>query len=240
MSMDTEGTNHEKRLAAESAASLVKDDMIVGLGSGTTAQVAIQELGDRVRRGLRIIGVATSEKSEALARSLGIPVSTLAEYPEIDLTIDGADEVEMGSLDLIKGRGGALLREKIVASASRQLVIVVGEEKIVDRLGSSGEVPVEVVPFAWQSTARRLVARGCKPVLRVDSEGKTFVTDGGHYIMDCLFHHGMPLQAKATELDGTVGVVEHGLFLGMTTEVHVGGRSSVRILRRASTAATKK
>jgi ribose 5-phosphate isomerase A len=232
MAMD--GAIPEKRFAAESVAELVRGGMVVGLGSGSTAEIAIRIIGEKVKNGLQIIGVPTSEKSEEIARTLGIQVSTLSDHPELDLTIDGADEVELGSLDLIKGRGGALLREKIVASSSRQLIIVVDESKVVNRLGSHGEVPVEIVPFAWQSTARRLSGLGWRPVLRLDAQRNPFITDGGHYILDCSFDQGISLQSRAAALHETVGVVEHGMFLGMTTQVHVGGPRSVQILRKTS------
>jgi ribose 5-phosphate isomerase A len=185
-----------------------------------------------VKNGLQIIGVPTSHRSELIARHLRIPLATLEDYPELDLTIDGADEVELGSLDLIKGRGGALLREKIVASSSRRLIIVVDESKIVNKLGSHGEVPVEIVSFGWQSTARRLEKPGWKPMLRSGEGGAPFVTDGGHYILDCSFESGISLQSKAALLHDTVGVVEHGMFLGMATEAHVGSSTGVRILRK--------
>ena len=221
----------QKQIAAESAAELVKNGMVIGLGSGSTAEIAIRILGGKVKNGLQITGVPTSHKSEEIARALGIRLATLEDYPALDLTIDGADEVELGSLDLIKGRGGALLREKIVASSSRQLIIVVDESKIVKRLGSHGEVPVEIVSFGWQSTARRLEKLGWKPTLRSETGGAPFVTDGGHYIVDCSFQTGISLQSRAAQLHDTVGVVEHGMFLGMATEVHVGSASGVRILR---------
>src|SRR5215471_16141406 len=148
-----------KLAAAEAAAAFVEDGMIVGLGSGSTATLAVSAIGKRAKGGLRIIGIPTSERTADLARSLGIPLSTLDEHERIDLTIDGADEVERGSLHLIKGRGGALLREKIVASASARLVIAVDETKLVDRLCPGREpIPVEVVPFGWRSTAGRLRA----------------------------------------------------------------------------------
>ncbi len=223
---------NEKQIAAESAAQLVKNGMVIGLGSGSTAEIAIRILGDKVKNGLQIIGVPTSLKSDQMARGLGIRLATLEVYPELDLTIDGADEVELGSLDLIKGRGGALLREKIVASSSRQLIIIVDESKIVDRLGSHGEVPVEIVSFGWESTARRLEKLGWKPVLRAEVGGLPFVTDGGHYILDCSFEKGTSIQARAAQLHETVGVVEHGMFLGMATEAHIGSPTGVRVLQR--------
>jgi ribose 5-phosphate isomerase A len=206
--------------------------LVIGLGSRSTAEIAIRILGEKVKDGFQIVGVPTSHESEQLARSLGIPVSTLAEHAQLDLTIDGADEVELDSLDLIKGRGGALLREKIVGSSSRQLIIVVDESKVVDRLGAHGELPVEVVPFAWQSTALRLEKLGWKPVLRVTAERSPYITDGGHYILDCFFDLNKRLQSRAVELHNTVGVVEHGMFLGMATEVHIGNASGVRVLER--------
>jgi ribose 5-phosphate isomerase A len=224
----------EKQIAAESAAELVKNGMVIGLGSGSTAEIAIRILGEKVKNGLQIIGVPTSHKSEQIARALGMRLATLEDYPVLDLTIDGADEVELGSLDLIKGRGGALLREKIVASSSRQLIIVVDENKIVNRLGSHGEVPVEVVSFGWQSTSRRLEKLGGKPVLRLEGGGAPFVTDGGHYILDCSFEKGISIQSRAAQLHDTVGVVEHGMFLAMATEVHVGSATGVRVLRKGA------
>jgi ribose 5-phosphate isomerase A len=222
----------EKQIAAESAVELVKNGMIIGLGSGSTAEIAIRILGEKVKKGLQVVGVPTSLKSEEIARASGVRLATLEDYPELDLTIDGADEVELGSLDLIKGRGGALLREKIVASSSRQLIIVVDESKIVKKLGSHGEVPVEIVSFGWPSTARRLEKLGWKPVLRLEAGGVPFVTDGGHYLLDCSFEKGLLLQSKAEQLHDTVGVVEHGMFLGMATQVHVGSAESVRVLRK--------
>src|ERR1700681_4748626 len=223
---------NEKQIAAESAAQLVKDGMVIGLGSGSTAEVAIRIIGEKVKTGLQVIGVATSRKSEELARALGVRLATLEDYPALDLTIDGADEVELGSLDLIKGRGGALLREKIVASSSRRLIIIVDETKIVKTLGSHGEVPVEIVSFGWQSTARRLEKLGWKPMLRAEVGSLPFVTDGGHYILDCSFEKGISIQSRAAQLHDTVGVVEHGMFLGMATEAYVGSATGVRVLRK--------
>jgi ribose 5-phosphate isomerase A len=217
-----------KRTAANWAVAQLKDGMVVGLGSRSTASFAVSEIGRLVRAGLRIVGVPTSENTAEQARGLGIPLSTLGEHPEIDITIDGADEVELRTLNLIKGGGGNLLREKIVATASKRLVIVVDQSKLVDRLGSP--VPVEVSQFGWQSTAKRLAALGSQPVARVDSEGKMFVTDGGNFILDCAFGSielAAELQAR---LDGTVGVVEHGLFIELASQVVVGEPGGVRLL----------
>ena len=208
-----------KQSAAESAVALVENGMILGLGTGSTAKLAVDALGKRVAGGLRITGIP-----------LGIPISTLDEHPEIDLTIDGADEVELGSLNLVKGLGGALLREKIVASASKRLVIIVDESKLVERLGSRFAVPVEVVPFGWTATARRLQALGAQITLRISADSKPFITDGGHYIVDCTFGPIASAAKLDSELNGIVGVVEHGLFLGMATQVIVAGQSGVKVL----------
>ena len=222
--------DQRKTAAAESAAALVQSGMLVGLGSGSTAALAVDALGRRVREGLQIAGIPTSEKTAAQARALGIPLSTLTGATQIDLTIDGADEVETGSLNLIKGHGGALLREKIVANSSTRLVIVVDDSKLVDRLAQKFAVPVEVVPFGWQRTALQLSKLGASPTLRMDSGGKPFVSDGGHYILDCAFGQTVSAAALATELDHIVGVVEHGLFIGFTSEVHVASATGVKIM----------
>jgi ribose 5-phosphate isomerase A len=221
--------NSLKAAAAESAAALVVDGMIVGLGSGSTAALAVDALGQRVREGLRIVGIPTSESTAAQARALGIPLTTLNDVAQIDLTIDGADEVEGGTLNLIKGHGGALLREKIVAHASKRLAIVVDDSKLVSHLAAKFAVPVEVVPFGWQSTARQLSKLGATPSLRRNTDGQPFVSDGGHYILDCAFSPGFPSVSVAKELDHIVGVVEHGLFIGFTSEVHVASAAGVRI-----------
>jgi ribose 5-phosphate isomerase A len=223
-----------KIAAAESAAAQVIDGMVVGLGSGSTAAFAVSALGRRVREGLRIVGIPTSEHTAAQARALGIPLSSLAEEPQIDLTIDGADEVESGKLNLIKGGGGALLREKIVASASRRLAIVIHDSKLVSRLGSKFPMPAEVVPFGWQATARRLANLGAKPLLRRNPDGEPFRSDGGNYILDCPFEEIASVEALAERLDHVVGLVEHGFFIGMASEVHVAGTDGVRVLSSQS------
>jgi len=219
-----------KAAAATAAAALVEDGLIVGLGSGSTASLVINILGQRVAAGLRIIGIPTSTETERNAHRFGIPLSTLAEHEHVDITIDGADEVEMGTLNLLKGRGGALLREKIIASASRELIIVVDETKLVDRLGAQGSVAVEVVPFGWQSTAGKLERVGASVARRTTGAGEPFVTDDGHYILDCAFGTIDDPEHLQRQLDRTVGVVEHGLFLGMTTRVIVGDSQGVHTL----------
>jgi ribose 5-phosphate isomerase A len=218
-----------KQAAAEAAVALVEDGMVIGLGTGTTATLAVDALGKRVKQGLRVIGIPTSEHTAAQARGLGINISSLAEHSELDLTIDGADEIQRGTLDLIKGRGGALLREKVVASASRRLIIIADQTKLVDRLGAHFAVPVEVVQFGWQAAERKLQKLGAQTKLRAGPDEKPFVTDGGNFIVDCRFS---PIEAPATldqELNSVVGVVEHGLFLKMTSRAIVAGGDGVQV-----------
>jgi ribose 5-phosphate isomerase A len=225
------GLDRFKEAAAAAAAALVEDGLIIGLGSGSTASLAVGILGRRVAEGLRIIGIPTSRQTEREARRLGIPLSTLAEHDHIDVTIDGADQVEVGRLSLLKGRGGALLREKIIASVSEQLIIVIDETKLVDRLGVQGSVAVEVVPFAWHATARKLQSLGASLARRTTGEGQPFITDGGHYILDCVFGAIDDPERLQRQLDGTIGVVEHGLFLGMASRVIVGDSQGVHVLQ---------
>jgi ribose 5-phosphate isomerase A len=224
-----------KKAAAEWAATLVEDGMVVGLGTGSTASLILEPLAVRIRQGLRIVGIPTSERTAEQARGLGIPLSTLADHARVDLTIDGADEVEISTLNVIKGRGGALLREKIVASASARLVIVADESKLVDRLGR-GALPIEVVSFEWQATARRIESLGGSPALRLRPDGGAFVTEGGHYILDCTFGPIPSAGSLDRELNGIAGVVEHGLFLGLANQVGVGTAGGVEVLARPPSA----
>src|SRR6266566_4570825 len=166
-----------KRAAALRAIEEVADGMVVGLGTGSTAAFVVEGLGTRVAAGLHLVGIPTSERTAAHARRLGIPISTFTEHQRLDLTIDGADEVQLGTLDLIKGLGGALLREKIVAAASNRLIIVVDQEKLVERLGEHTPVPVEVAQFGWQVTAVKLAGLGCTPQRRYISGEQPYVTD---------------------------------------------------------------
>ena len=206
--------------------------MAVGLGTGTTSALVIEEVGRRVAAGLRITAIATSEASHRQALSLGIPLTDFAHTPHLDLTIDGADEVQQGTLNLIKGHGGALLREKIVATASKRLLIAVDPRKLVTVLGSVFTVPVEVVPFGWETTANRLSAKGFSSELRIKEDGSPFVTDGQHYILHCdLPKSGLNAEQAGEALKSIVGVVEHGLFLSMASEVVIGDPEGIRILR---------
>jgi len=220
----------QKRTAAEAAAALVEDGMIVGLGTGSTARFAIDTLIARVRDGLRIRAIPTSERSAAQAREGGIPLTTFAEHRRLDLTIDGADEIQAGTLNLIKGLGGALLREKIVAAASERLVIVADGRKLVERLGQTAVVPVEVVPFGWETTRERLRLLGTDPQPRRDAAGQLFCTDGGNRILDCKFASIADPAALEQAIGRIVGVVEVGLFIGMAELALVSDDNGVRRL----------
>jgi ribose 5-phosphate isomerase A len=210
----------EKQEAARRSLAFVKDGYVVGLGSGSTASYAIGLLGERVREGLNILGIATSVRSRELAAGLGIPLTSFEEYPVIDVTIDGADELNPG-LQLIKGGGGALLREKIVAVASRRVVIIADSSKQVAVLGKF-PLPVEVVPFAEPLLVRRIKALGAAVLLRRDRSGRPFVTDEGHHILDCSFGTIPDPHALAGKLDLMPGLVEHGLFLDLADIALIG------------------
>ncbi len=220
-----------KREAAEAAAALVADGMVVGLGTGSTAALAIAALARRVGEGLRIVAIPTSERSAAQAREGGIALTDFAAHPAIDLTIDGADEVARVTLDLVKGLGGALLREKIVAAASARLVIVVDGAKLVDRLGSTTAVPVEVVPFGWEATARHVRALDGVPARRMAGTDP-FRTDGGNFILDCQFGPVADPAALDRKLQSIVGVIETGFFIGRTAEVFVADADGVHRIAR--------
>jgi ribose 5-phosphate isomerase A len=204
----------------ERALGLVRAGDVVGLGSGRASSEFIRELGERVRAGLAVRGVATSRGSEELARRAGIPIVSLAEGLPLALTVDGADEVDP-SLDLIKGYGRALVREKIVAAASQKLVILVGPGKEVPVLGSRGKLPVEVIPFALSLCQERLAKLGCKPIL-YEENGRPFVTDNGNHILDCAIAPILHPDQFEAHLRAIPGVVGTGLFLGMADTVLVG------------------
>jgi ribose 5-phosphate isomerase A len=221
----------EKAVAAAKAVEFVKDGMRVGLGTGSTAAYAVKLLGERVSKGLSIVGVPTSERTRELAVRLGIPLGDFAKSQELDVAIDGADEADRG-LRLIKGGGGALLREKIVASAARRFVVIADSTKLVDRLGRF-PLPVEVVKFAAPIVARRLAALGAEPRLRALPGGAPFVTDEGNHILDAAFGEIADPEAVARALDGTPGVVDHGLFLGMTHTLVVGRGEGVEVIERS-------
>ena len=215
-----------KRLVAKRAVEFVADGMTVGLGTGTTATMFIRELATRVQQGLKIRCVASSDASHDLGRLLGIDVTTLDELPDLDLYVDGADEVGPG-LALIKGGGGALLREKIVASAAKEFLVVVDSTKLVDRLGKF-PLPVEVVKMALPVVEPRLAALGLNPRQRKAKSGEgPFLTDEENYILDCACGVIEDPEVLAAEIRGIVGVVEHGLFLGMASLALVAGEDGV-------------
>ncbi len=215
-----------KELAGRRALDFIEEGMVVGLGSGTTATIFIQELGKRVEGGLRIRAIASSRASEELARSLRIEICDFERCPEIDVTVDGADEVAPG-LALIKGGGGALLREKIVASASRRFIIVADAPKLVPALGAF-PLPVEVITMAAPLVRRRLEELGLRPTVRKDATGQDYVTDEGNLILDCAAGRIEDPAGLASTLRGIVGVVEHGLFLGMAKLALIADGDQVR------------
>jgi len=222
--------DQEKEAAARASLRFVKDGQIVGLGTGSTAAYFIRLLGDEVKNGLRIRGIPSSDRSREQAASLGIPLTTLDECQQIDVTVDGADEVDP-QLRLIKGGGGALLREKIVASATRQLVIVADASKKVPVLGKF-PLPVEVIKFAQAVVLKKIEELGAKVSLRREADGKPYLTDENNHILDCRFEQIPDADRLARQLSDMPGVVEHGLFIGMASVVLVASGSEIVELRR--------
>jgi ribose 5-phosphate isomerase A len=220
-----------KRAAAEAAVELVRDGMIVGLGTGSTAAFALEALVRRQQQGLHFLGIPTSKATADRATALGIPLASLSAHRQIDLTIDGADEVERGTLNLIKGLGGALLHEKIVASNSRRLAIIVDESKLVDRLGTHAPVPVEVVAFGLGATQAALEVLGADTHLRVMPGGAPLVTDSGNQILDCDFGEIADPARLDERIRSVVGVVESGLFIGRASLVFLADDTRVRRLQ---------
>jgi ribose 5-phosphate isomerase A len=219
-----------KRAAAQKALELVRDGMLVGLGSGTTVRYFTEGVGKLVAEGMRVRGVPTSRATAELAAEHGIPIVTEL-IGEIDLSVDGADEVDDG-LNLIKGRGGALFREKVVAAASKRFVVVVDESKLVKQLGV-GVLPAEVLPFLWRTTAERLIALGASLTVR-GGEETPYITDNGNLILDLMFESGIAdPAAMSTSIKVTTGVVEHGLFVGLTDTCIVAGADGPRVIGRS-------
>jgi len=224
-----------KRLAAIEAVGLITSGMVVGLGAGSTAIYAIRHLGSLIADGTLtdIVGVPCSVLVEEEARKVGIPIVTLETHPVIDLTIDGADEVDP-DLNLIKGGGGALLREKIVAQASRREVIVIDEEKRSAKLGTTWAVPIEVLPFGHGSQKRFLETLGGKVTIRKTPSGEIYHTDQGNLIFDTAFGPIDDVPSLASKLEGRAGIVEHGLFVGIANDLIVAGAGGIEHIRRHS------
>jgi ribose 5-phosphate isomerase A len=228
------GKEELKRAAAVEAADWIRDGMRLGLGTGSTVKHLLDEIATRRSRGewKGVIGIPTSEDTRRRATALGIPLGTLDEHPHLDLTIDGADEVD-SALRLIKGLGGALLREKIVATASERVLIMVDEGKLVERLGTRAPLPVEVDRFSHAIHIPFLRALGAEPELRRNDRGEALVTDGGNVIYDAGFQAGIDEPNDlAARLDGRAGIVEHGLFIDIATAVVVAGAAGTRLLER--------
>jgi ribose 5-phosphate isomerase A len=223
---------HEKQVAARQSVEYVQDGMLLGLGSGSTAAFAIRLIGHRVREGLQVRAIATSARSEQLAREAGIPLLSSEDACRIDLTIDGADEIDP-HLRLIKGGGGALLREKIVAAASAHVVIIADSSKLVTQLGRF-PLPVEVLPFGWRVTSNRIAKLNGNPVLRDGPAGAPFLTDQGNYVLDCHFGLISDPQTLAVRLDEIPGLIEHGLFLDLASRVIIGSGDSFILIENRS------
>jgi ribose 5-phosphate isomerase A len=221
-----------KQQAGEYAAQFVESGMVVGLGHGSTAIHAVRRIAELLRAGelQGILGIPCSIQVQEEAGRLAIPLTTIDEHPVIDLTIDGADEVAP-NLDLMKGRGGAMLREKIVSQASRREIIVVDESKLSPALGTRATMPAEVVPFGWRSQAAYLESLGARVTVRRHSDGTTFETDQGNLILDCDFGPIAQPAQLAARLEARAGILAHGLFLGMDAEVIVAGAQGIRLLK---------
>jgi ribose 5-phosphate isomerase A len=227
------GRDALKRAAAEAAAGLVQDGMVVGLGTGSTAAFAVEALAKRHQQGLRFLGIPTSERTAAQAKAAGIPLTSFAEHRQLDLTIDGADEVELGTLNLIKGGGGALLHEKIVAAASQRLIIVADGSKLTGRLGERTPVPVEVTAFGLEATRFTLEVLGASVALRTSPAGVAFVTESGSRILDCDFGPIADPARLEARIGRAVGVVESGLFIGRADPVFIADENGVHRLDSA-------
>jgi ribose 5-phosphate isomerase A len=222
----------QKIVAAATAVDEIQSGMVVGLGSGSTAALMVDELGRRLSSGQLhdIIAVPTSEKTAFQAQRLGIPLTTLSEQPQVDLTIDGADEIDP-QLDLIKGLGGSLLREKIVAASSTKLLIIADQRKLVQRLGSRSPLPVEVIPFAEQPVKSFLRSLGATTVLR-ETDGEIFICDEGNITLDCYFDPMPDPSTLAMQIIAQPGVVDHGFFLGMAHKAIVATETGIKIMTR--------
>ncbi|GAB1429603.1 ribose-5-phosphate isomerase RpiA [Ignavibacteria bacterium] len=218
-----------KRLAAVAAVEEIKSGMTLGLGTGSTANYAIEEIGKRIAAGMLsdIHGIPSSVRTENLARAVGIPLLTFDDCQTLDLTIDGADEIDP-LLRLIKGGGGALLREKVLAQASARFIVIADESKISDALGEKWALPVEVVPFAWKAEVRFIETLGAKTKLRVSAGGPPILTDQRNFLLDCDFGRMNNPDEIAARLSSRAGIVEHGLFIGLASQAIIAGTDGIR------------
>ncbi|RLF59518.1 MAG: ribose 5-phosphate isomerase A [Thermoplasmata archaeon] len=223
-------TKEMKRIAAQKAVEYIEDDMIVGLGTGSTVKYALEYLSKRIQEGLSIKAIPTSIETKRIAQKEQINIVSLLEYPEIDITIDGADEVD-SNLNLIKGGGGALAREKIIAYHSKKVIIIADDSKVVKMLGINFPLPVEVLKFEWESTKRALETFGCDAKIRKIFDDP-FITDNGNYIVDCEFEKINDPEQLEIDINMIPGVVENGLFIGLATEVIVGSKQGIITLEK--------
>jgi len=223
-----------KKLSGEKAVEQIEDGMIVGLGTGSTVEYSLRKLGQLVKEGLKIQGIPTSIHTKRIAKEENIPLTTLEENPIIDITIDGADEVD-SNLNLIKGGGGALTREKIIAFHSEKVIIIVDDSKIVKCLGIDFPLPVEVVKFSWEATKKTLENFGCEVTRREIMQDEPFITDNGNYILDCEFERIENPEQMEIDLNLIPGVVENGLFIGLADKIIVGGKQGIMTLEKEKT-----
>ncbi len=222
-----------KKLAGEKAVEHIEDGMVVGLGTGSTVEYTLRKLGELVRDGLKIKGIPTSVHTKKIAQEEKIPLTTLEENPVIDVTIDGADEVD-SDINLIKGGGGALVREKIIAFNSKKVIIVIDDSKVVKCLGIDFPLPVEVVKFGWTSTKKTLEKLDCNIELRQVMGNEPFITDNSNYILDCEFERILEPEQLEIDINNIPGVVENGLFIDLVNEVIVGGKQGILTLDKES------
>ncbi len=217
----------KKRMAGEKAVDYIQDGMTIGLGTGSTVYWTIKKIGELVSKGLQIKAIPSSAETERLARQFGIPLTSFSEVDQLDLSIDGADEVDP-EYNLIKGGGGALVREKFVDAFTKKFIVVIDESKLVKKLGSF-PLPVEIVPFGWEMTSNQLVEFGCTPILRM-KDGEIFISDNGNYIVDCHFSSIENPSSLHVELKQLLGVIETGLFIGMANMIITGDKDGVKII----------
>ena len=219
-----------KRIAAEKSVDFIKDGMIIGLGTGSTVKYAIKQIGRSIQEGLTIKAIPTSNETKKIALKEHIPITTLSEYPDIDITIDGADEVD-SNLNLIKGGGGALTREKMIAYHSKKVIIIVDESKVVKSLGIDVPLPIEVLRFEWESTKKALENFGCLVEIRKIFDDP-FITDNSNYILDCEFEKITDPEQLEIDINMIPGVVENGLFIGVANKVIVGSKKGIMTLEK--------